>query len=76
MDHSASTLIEWVGLPLARWFWRERKDILDRSPLAAVFSLNRRNGANAGRGRGFRSQSNANRKRFRKCDTDMPRFTN
>jgi hypothetical protein len=76
MDYSTSTLIEWVGFPLARWFWREGKDILDHSPLAAVFSLNRRNGVNAGRGRGFRSQLDANRKRFRKCDTAMPRFMN
>jgi hypothetical protein len=76
MEHPASTLISWAVPPLARWFWSESKDILDRKLVEPPVTLNRRKGANAGKGRGFRSQPDPNPSQFRKYDAVIPRFMN
>lgn len=65
------------GIPrLGEWFWNEGKDILDSTPLDPVYALNHRQGTNAGRGRGYRSQPDPNPGKFRKFDANMPRFMN
>ena len=76
MWHPAATLLGWIGLPLARWFWTESKDILDWKLIEAPITLNRRKGSNAGRGRGFRSHSDPSPGQFRKYDNVMPHFIN
>ena len=75
MVQAAAILIETVK-PLAKWFWNESKDILDSKLLPPVYSLNRRQGENSGRGRGYRGQPDPHLGQFRKLDAFTLRLMN
>jgi len=77
MLHSLESVALNLAMTGLKKSWEVAKPlILDRELLDPPFTLNRRKGANAGRGRGYRSQSDRNPDQFRKYDVVMPRFMN
>jgi hypothetical protein len=76
MWHPATILLEYAAPRLAQWFWSNRKNVLDSTPLEPVFSLNCRQGSNAGKGRGYRKQPDPNSGKFRAYDAVIPHLMN
>jgi hypothetical protein len=69
MLHSLESAAISLAIGGSKCAWEVAKPlVLDRELIEPPVSLNRRKGANAGRGRGFRSQPDPNPRKFREFD--------
>jgi hypothetical protein len=75
-DLTSAALYSLAVIGLTRCWGIAKPLVFDRDPIEPPAPLNRRNGANSGRGRGHRCQPDPNPEKFRKFDAAVPRFTN